>query len=342
MVTGRSGVVDRVKALRIEQFGGPEVLRLVDVDDPAPAAGETLIRTGAVGVNFGEIIIREGGASLPISLPLIPGSEAAGTVAALGRGVSDLRVGDRVAVPLFVTGRLDGGYAEFITAPAAILVPLPPAVSFEQAAAVQMQGLTALSMLDRDPPRGKTVLIHAAAGGVGSYLVQLARIRGAAQIIATAGSPTKLDVATRLGADAAIDYTEPDWTDRVAAATAGDGPDIIYDPVGGDVRKRSFEVLAPLGTLLIYGIAATRTFEPIDAAQLASMYMKCQTVTAFSLWPVINSGDELRRGLDELLAMLVNRRIEAVIGRSYPLAAAADAHRALRARETVGKVVLLP
>jgi NADPH:quinone reductase len=331
-----------VKAIVIDHFGGPEVLQLREIADLAPGPGEALIRTAAAGVNFGEIIIREGGAPRELPLPFIPGSEAAGTVAAIGEGVTEYAIGDRVAVPLFFTGRLDGGYAEQIVAPAAILARLPAEVSFEQAAAVQLQGMTALGMVEHISPKGKTVLIHAGAGGVGSYLVQLARLRGASKVIATAGSADKRAVARRIGADVAIDYTQPGWTEQLLGATDGAGPDVIYDSVGGQIRQDSLAALAAQGTYVIYGAAATGALELIGADQLIGMYMKCQSVAAFSLWPVLQKDGALRGLLEELFELLIAGHVTPLIGQRYKLAEAAHAHKAMRDRATTGKTLLLP
>jgi NADPH2:quinone reductase len=205
-----------------------------------------------------------------------------------------------------------------------------------------MQGLTALTMVARTAPAGKTVLVHAGAGGVGSNLVQLARIGGAAAVLATAGSPAKLDAARDFGTDASIDYTQPDWPQEVLDATEGRGPDLVYDAVGGEVRTRSFEILADEGMLVIYGSAATGTFEAIEGSVLSAMYVKAQGIRAFSLWPAIRSGVTLRRWLDELIELSGSGRLVTVVGSEYPLSKGADAHRALQAREVVGKVVLVP
>jgi len=330
-----------VKAIVFDHFGGPEVLQLREIADLTPGPGEALIRTVAAGVNFGDIIIREGGAPMKLTLPFIPGSEAAGTIEAIGEGVTGYAIGDRVAVPLFFTGRLDGGYAEQIVAPAAILAPLPAEVSFEQAAAIQLQGMTALGMVEHVSPKGKAVLIHAGAGGVGSCLVQLARLRGASKIIATAGSTDKRAVARRIGADVAIDYTQPGWTEQLLDATDGAGPDVIYDSVGGQIRQDSLAALAAQGTYVIYGVAATGAFEPISADQLIGMYMKCQSVTAFSLWPVLQTDGVLRGFLKKLFDLLIAGHISPLIGQRYKLADAAHAHKALRERATTGKTLLL-
>lgn len=331
-----------MQALQVTRFGGPEVLELHAVDTPDPPPGEVLVRVRAAGVNFGDIIIREGNAPVPVALPLIPGSEAAGTVEAVGDGVTTLGVGDRVAVPIFVTGRLGGGYAEYVAVPEAAAVPLPDEVSFETAAALQMQALTASTMLDRVPPDGKTVVVHAAAGGVGSNLVQMAKQRRAGRVIATAGGPIKTAAARELGADLVLDYRSDEWVAALLDETDGRGADVVYDPVGGDVRTASFTALADEGTLVIYGIAASRRFEPITAETLAGMYVKAQTVTAFSLWPALSDGQRLRDRFAEIFAASARGELSTTIGCRLPLRDGAKAHEALQAREVVGKAILIP
>jgi NADPH2:quinone reductase len=223
-----------MKAVRIHETGSPEVLRVDDVDIPVPGQGQVLIRTGVAGVNFTDVMARQGvyiSAGSAPRLPVILGTEAAGVVAATGPGVPADLAGRRVVA--FV----HGGYAEYAIAPLDLVTELQPGVDLAEATAYLVQGVSAWQLL-RDRGRlesGQTVLVHAAAGGVGSLAVQLAKTLGAGTVIATAGSPAKQKLATELGADAVIDYTMPGWADDVLAATGGRGADIILDAVGGDM-----------------------------------------------------------------------------------------------------------
>jgi NADPH2:quinone reductase len=281
-------------------------------------------------------------APLTFEYPLILGSEATGVVEQIGPGVTNIAVGDRVAAPMFVGGRLDGAYAEQVAVDANLLVPLPDVLSFELAAGVLLQGLTALWLIEHVPATNRTVLIHAAAGGVGSLLVQIVKLRSAARVIATASTPAKLALARRRGADMVVNYTQPDWLDQIRAATEGRGPDVIYDPVGGDIRRRSLDLLAPKGTLVIYGWAATGSIGALDDQQLMGLYVKNQFVTAFSGWSLFTEPGLLARSYAELFELVIAGTLDVQVDRRYSLSEAAEAHRALAARETTGKIVLIP
>lgn len=331
-----------MKAVLVERFGGPEVLRYAEVAAPEPGPGEALVRVKAAGVNFGDTVIRAGGAPLVLEPPFILGSEAAGVVERLGPGVTNIAVGDRVAAPLFVGGRLGGAYAELVAVDAGLLVPLPDYLDFELAAALLLQGLTVIWLLEHVPATGRRVLIHAAAGGTGGLLVQLARHSGAQQIIATASSPKKLALARELGADVGVNYTRPDWVDEVRAATGGRGPAVIYDPVGGEIRRRSFELLAPRGTLVVYGDASGEGPGSIGAQEMAGLSLKNQFVTGFSGWLLFDEPGRLARSYAQLFELVATGALRVRLGRRYALADAAAAHQALVARETAGKLVLIP
>ena len=216
-----------MRQVQFSRFGGPEVLEVVEKPTPAPGKGQVLVRVRAIGVNFADTLLRQNRYAITPELPAIPGSEVVGTIERLGDGVSGLTIGARVAVPLFATGAAVGGYVDYMVVEAGLIVPLPDAVSFEAALALMVQGLTALYLTNQISPKDKTVLVNAAAGGVGSLLVQLAKRSGAKAVIAAASAAKKLDFARSLGADVSIDYTKPDWVDEVRAASGGAGPDII-------------------------------------------------------------------------------------------------------------------
>nr|AYM52866.1 hypothetical protein [Myxococcaceae bacterium MCy9487] len=331
-----------MKAVAFSRVGGPEVLTWQEVPEPQVGEGQVLVRVEAAGMNFGDTIIRSGKAPFPLEFPFVTACEASGVVERLGAGVTGISVGDRVAAPLFLAGRAGGAAAERIAVDAALLIPLPEGLTFEQGAALTVQGITARWMLDHVPAKGRTVLVHAAAGGVGALLVQLAKQEGARRIVATASTAEKRAEALRLGADVAVDYTQADWSQAVKDATGGLGPDVIYDAVAGDVRKRSLEVLAARGTYVMYGGAGGNAYEPLDAAQMAGLCMKNQFVTGFSGWLMFGDVRRVRADLTALFEEVRAGRLEVVIGARHRMQEAAAAHRALESRATTGKVVLVP
>jgi NADPH:quinone reductase len=329
-----------MRQVQFSRFGGPEVLEVVEKPTPTPDRGQVLVRVHAVGVNFSDTLMRQNRYAVTPELPAIPGTEMAGTIERLGEGVSGLTVGARVAVPLFASGASVGGYADHVVVEAGLIVPLPAALSFEAAVALMIQGLTALYLPRQISPKGKTVLVNAAAGGVGSLLVQLAKRAGARTVIAAASTAKKLDFARSLGADAGVDYTRPDWVDAVRAASDGAGPEIIYESAGGDITKGCLAALAPGGELVIYGALNIQGFE-FGVPQLIGIIFKNQSLTGFAL-PSLLTPEGLKEGLAELFDLAVRGELKATIGATYPLERADDAHRALEGRATTAKVVLVP
>ena len=329
-----------MRQVQFSRFGGPEVLEVVEKPTPAPGKGQVLVRVRAIGVNFADTLLRQNRYAITPELPAIPGSEVVGTIERLGDGVSGLTIGARVAVPLFATGAAVGGYVDYMVVEAGLIVPLPDAVSFEAALALMVQGLTALYLTNQISPKDKTVLVNAAAGGVGSLLVQLAKRSGAKAVIAAASAAKKLDFARSLGADVSIDYTKPDWVDEVRAASCGAGPDIIYESVGGDVTKGCLAALAPGGELVIYGALNIQGFE-FGVPELLGIIFKNQSLTGFALLGLLNS-EGLKAGLAELFDLAVRGELKVTVGATYPLEHAADAHRALEGRGSTGKLVLVP
>jgi NADPH2:quinone reductase len=329
-----------MRAVQFRRFGGPEVLELVEAPTPKPGRGQVLVRMRAAGINFAETLMRQNKYAVTPDLPAIPGTEVAGTVEALGDGVTTIKVGARVAVPLFATGTVLGGYADHVVADAGLIVPLPDALAFETAMALMIQGLSALYLVKQISPKGKSVLINAAAGGVGSLLVQLAKRAGAKTVIAAASSTRKLDFVRSLGADAGVDYTKADWVTHVRAASGNVGPDIIYESAGGDVTKGCLEALAPLGELVIYGALNIQGFQ-FGIPELLGVIFKNQSLTGFAL-PTLLTPEGLKAGLAELFDLVVRGELKVTIGATYPLERAADAHRALEGRGTTGKLVLVP
>jgi NADPH2:quinone reductase len=329
-----------MRQVQFSRFGGTEVLEIVEKPTPIPDRGQVLVRVRAVGVNFSDTLMRQNRYAVTPDLPAIPGTEVAGTVERLGDGVGGLTLGARVAVPLFATGASVGGYTDHVVVEPSLIVPLPDALTFEAAVALMIQGLTALYLPRQVSPKDKTVLVNAAAGGVGSLLVQLAKRAGAKTVIAAASTAKKLDFARSLGADAGVDYTKPDWVDAVRAASGGAGPDIIYESAGGDITKGCLAALAPGGELVIYGALNIQDFE-FGVPELIGIIFKNQSLTGFAL-PSLLTPAGLKEGLAELFDLAVRGELRVTIGATFPIEHAADAHRALEGRGTTAKVVLLP
>ncbi|MGL4968428.1 MAG: quinone oxidoreductase family protein [Inquilinus sp.] len=326
-----------MKAVQFSRFGGPEVLETVERPTPQPGPGEVLVRVRAAGVSYFETLMRRNLYAVTPELPMAPGVEIAGEVEALGEGVDAAFRGARVAVPMFAVGRPGGGYAEYLAVDATSVVLLPDGLSFEHAVALLVPGLTALHLVRRSPPQGRTVLITAAAGGVGSLLLQLARRAGAERVIAVAGGAEKLDAARGLGADLGFDYREPGWAARVREATGGRGADIVYDTVGGAVTRACLEALAPAGEL-VFG--ALGRYE-LTVAELEGIFYRNQSLKGFALLPLLTP-EGLRADLAELFGLAAAGALTVTVGGRYRLDQAAEAHRALEERRSTGKIVLMP
>jgi NADPH:quinone reductase len=326
-----------MKAVQLNRFGGPDVLEIVDVPTPQPGQGEVLVRIHAAGVNFFEILMRADRYAVTPELPMIPGVEVAGVIEQVGPGADETLAGARVAVPLFAIGIGSGGYAEFIAVDAASVTRLPDGLSFEDATALMVQGLTAFHLVRRSMPKGKSILVNAAAGGVGSLLVQLAKDAGARLVIGATGSEEKAALVHSLGADAVVDYSRPDWTDRVREASEGQGVDIVYETIGGFLSKASLAALAPCGELVF---AALGRFE-LEKAELERMIIENQSLKGFALLPLLQ-GEEMGKSLDMLFKMAAAGRLKIVHGGRYRLQDVALAHDVLESRRTSGKVVLVP
>jgi NADPH:quinone reductase len=322
-----------MKAIRIHETGGPEVMRMEEIETPTPQKDEVLIRVAAAGINYGDLAQRQGTYLTRTRTPTTLGFEIAGTVAGHGPNVSAPPLGTRVIA------LANGGYAEYSVAPASSVIPIPDTLDFPHAAAFMVQGLTAYQLL-RESARiqtGESVLIHAAAGGVGTLAVQLAKLMGAGQVIGTASSEAKLELARSLGADSAINYSQPDWFEQVKAATQGRGTDIILEMVGGEVSTQSLQCLAPFGRMVIYG-AASNQIAQFTGIQL--MY-KNQSIIGYWLTSWLQRSDRVAAAALDLMKYLNSGRLKIIVGATFPLAEAAQAHRAIAERQTTGKVVLL-
>lgn len=325
----------QMKAMVVEEFGEPEVLHQAEVGRPEPGEGEVLIEVKSAGINYADTMRRRNQYLVRQELPFVPGSEVAGIVAEVGEGVDDVSEGDRV-VALVGTG----GYAEYAVAPAEAIIPLPEGLDFDEAAAIPLQGLTAYHIIKTSGAmqEGESVLVHAAAGGVGTLAVQMAKLMGAGKVIATAGSRTKLDLADSLGADVLIEYSDDDWPEKVLEATDGKGADVILEMVGGDFPAKNLRCLNVFGRMVVYG-AASRDRGSLVPAELMK---RCHSVVGFYLPQIMSRPELFVPSLQEMLGWISSGNLKLIVGGSYPLQEAAEAHRALEARETTGKIILNP
>lgn len=324
-----------MKVITFEQYGGPEVLQYIEQERPKPGDNEVLVEVKAIGINYADTARREGQYVVPTPLPYVPGSEVAGVVAEVGSKVTKFQVGMRVSALIE-----SGGYADFVTLDENGLIPIPEGVDFEQAVALPLQGLSAyhiLKTMGRLAP-GETVLIHAAAGGVGAIAVQLAKIFGAGKIIATASSAEKLEHAKAMGATHLVDYSKEGWVDEVKRITDNKGVDLALEMVGGEVFNKTLKCLAPFGRLVIFGAASGEQAE-FHPGQLMR---KNQSVIGFFLPQIMRNPELFQQSFKELLGYMANGQLKLTIGGSYPLAEAAEVHRLLQSRKTIGKLVLKP
>jgi len=322
-----------VKAIRVHQYGGPEVMRLEELPLPVPGPGQVGIEVRAAGINLFDTQLRSG--LYKRGLPLTLGLEGAGIVEAVGHGVTDIKAGDRVAF-IFAAGT----YATYTLAPAERVVPLPDSIGFEEAAAVLFQGLTAHYLGTSTFPliAGTSCLVHSAAGGCGILLCQIAKIRGA-MVIGAVSTPAKAEIAREAGADHVVVYAEEDFETAVKRITSGRGVDVVYDAVGLDTYVRSMNVLRPRGLLALYG-EASGDVPPIDPREL--LFRKSLYLTRTGLDHYIADRGELRDRSDEIFEWVGQGRLKQKIFRSYGLEEIAEAHRALESRATTGKLLVIP
>lgn len=315
-----------MKAIRIHDFGASENLRVDEIEKPTPGADEVLIKTAAAGINYADTMLRQGKYLFTPELPFTLGFEVAGTIEEVGANVSAFKIGQRVLAT--VRG---GGYAENAAADWRTIVPIPDDLEFGRATALLVQGLTALGLL-ADLKSGQTILIHAAAGGVGSLLVQLAKHKGA-KVLGTASTAEKLEKIAGLGADVGINYTESDWTDEVLAATGGKGADLIIEMVGGEIGRQNLKCLATGGTMIVYGAASGEDFQISALGLLGKMH----TVKGYNL--NLETRENMAAFTKELMSHIAENRLEVIVN-EFPLEQAKEAHDALEGRKTMGKVVL--
>ncbi|MFD2925042.1 quinone oxidoreductase family protein [Halobacillus naozhouensis] len=324
-----------MKVVQFEEYGGPEVLQMAEMEKPKPMPGEVLIAVTAIGVNYADTARREGAYVVPTPLPFIPGAEVAGIVEEVGEDVDSYKVGDRI-----VTLVGSGGYSEYIVTKAAALIPLPEDLTDEIAASLPLQGLTAYHLLTTMGrlEKGETVLIHAGAGGVGSLAIQLAKHFGAGKIIATASTEEKRKTARDLGADHTVDYTKYDWRDEVMSVTEGNGVDIALEMVGGDIFHETIRCMRSFGRIVVYGVAS---------GHLAEMYPsglmnRNLSIIGFFLPEIMKKPILFERSLQDLMKLVSSGKLKLTIGGTYQLKDAAKVHELMQARQTKGKLILKP
>jgi NADPH:quinone reductase len=322
-----------MKAIQVKQLGGPEAMELVELPVPQPKANEAVVKLAASGVNFVDVYFREG--RYKATPPFVLGQEGAGVVTAVGPDVNSVNVGDRVAW----TG-VQGSYAEYAAIPADRLVPIPKGVSDEQAAAAMLQGMTAHYLSHDTYPlkQGETALIHAAAGGVGLLLTQMAHNIGA-RVIATVSTEEKAELARGAGAHDVIFYTESDFETETKRLTGGKGVDVVYDSVGKTTFEKGLNILRPRGMMVLFGgsSGAVPPFDLILLSQKGSLY-----VTRPSLVHYISTREELLARSGAVFGMIAAGKLKLRIEHKYPLTEAQRAHRDLESRKTTGKLLLIP
>ncbi|HEX4136861.1 MAG TPA: quinone oxidoreductase [Bryobacteraceae bacterium] len=322
-----------MKQIQVLKVGGPEELKLADAPQPTPGPGQALVKIAAIGVNFIDVYFRSG--LYKADLPLTPGHEGAGTVESVGAGVTAVKPGDRVAYAM-----ARGSYSEYALAPADQLVPLPATVDMNTAAAAMLQGMTAHYLTHSTWPlkQGDKCLVHAAAGGAGRLIVQMAKMLGAT-VYGTAGTDAKAAIAKECGADEVIVYTREDFAVEVKRLTAGKGVDVIYDSVGASTFLKGLDLLRPRGMMALFG-QSSGPVQPIDPNILnpkGSLFL-----TRPSLAHHVLTREELLWRAGDVLNWIGSGKLKLLIDKTYPLADAAQAHRDLEGRKTVGKVLLIP
>lgn len=322
-----------MKAIQVKQSGGPEVMELVEIPIPQPKPNEALVKIQAVGVNFIDVYNREG--RYKQALPFVLGQEAAGTVAAVGSDVRGVAVGDRVAYTMLL-----GSYAEYAVVPADRLVKIPSGVTEREAAAAMLQGMTAHYLAYDTYPlkRGETALVHAAAGGVGLLLVQMAHNLGA-RVIATVSTEEKAKLARAAGGDEVILYTQTDFEAETKRLTDGKGLHVVYDSVGKTTFEKGLNLLRPRGMMVLYGgsSGAVAPIDPLVLTQKGSIFL-----TRPSLGAYIITSEELQRRAEAVFNMIRDGKLKLRIEHVYPLSEAQQAHRDLEGRKTTGKLLLIP
>lgn len=321
-----------MRVAKVERFGGPEVLMAAEMPDPLAGPGQVVVRVTAADVLFVETVVRrgEGGGYFPVKPPYVPGGAVAGQVISVAKGVEPSWIGQRV-----VAGMAGGGYAQQAIALVADLVPIPDGLGMDEAVALFHDGRTALGLLEATGAHaGESVLVTAAAGGLGILLVQRARSSGA-HVVAAARGQAKLRLVRELGAETVVDYSEPDWTTRVREATGGTGPDVVFDGAGGQIGRAAFEITRPGGRFSAHG-TASGAFADVDPKEAER-----RGITVRGIEQVQFTSADMRRLVVQVLSDAASGQIRPVIGQRFSLEHAADAHAAIEARDVIGKTLLV-
>jgi len=322
-----------MKAMRVHKYGGPEVLTLEEIPVPEPKAGEACVKIEAIGVNYIDVYQRTG--LYPLQTPFTLGTEGAGIVDAVGPNVTEVKKGERVGYAM-----IPGSYAEYAIVPAARLVPIPPNIDARSAAALMLQGMTAHYLTHSTYPlkKGETALLHAAAGGVGLLLIQIAKQLGAT-VIGTVSTEAKAKLAKEMGADHLILYTQSDFLAEVKKLTDGRGVNVVYDSVGQTTFDKSLDCLRPRGYLVLFGQSSgpVPPFDPGKLAAKGSLFLTRPSLAHYTL-----ERSELLQRANEVFNWTATGKLKVRIDKTFPLAEAAEAHRQLEGRKTTGKVILLP
>lgn len=322
-----------MKAIQVQKVGGPEALTLVDILIPEPKPNEAVVKVSAAGINFVDVYFREG--RYPAALPFVSGQEASGIVSEVGAEVKPFKPGDRVAYAAVM-----GAYAEYAAVPADRLVRVPEGITLQQAAAAMLQGMTAHYLVYDTYPlkKGETALIHAAAGGVGLLLVQMAKNIGA-RVLATTGTEDKAKLAREAGADEVIVYSHQDFEAETKRVTGGKGVDVVYDGVGKTTFDKDLNILRPRGYLVLFGAAsgAVPPFDLVTLSRKGSLYVTRPILDNYTA-----THEELQQRAAQVLNMISNGTVKLRIEHIYPLRDAQQAHRDLEARKTTGKLLIIP
>ena len=324
-----------MKAIQLTGLEGFDSLRLVEIDRPKPAVNEILVEIRAAGINFAELEMTKGRYQASQKLPFTMGFEGAGVVVEAGSEAKHLRIGDKVTTIVS-----SGSYAEYATANASFAIPIPGGISFAEATAIPVQGLSAHALLTlaAKPQPHESVLIQSAAGGVGVFLVQLAKLMGVNKVIALAGSREKLDLVKELGADVVINYNEENWAARVREATQGKGVDVVLESASGRIGEESFKLLAPFGRIVLFG--AQNAHDTLSNERVRQLIFQNQSVTGFN-FPSLRP-EQIGVSVAALLEFIGKGKLRLFANHTFPLTDVKKAFQTISERQTTGKVVLVP
>lgn len=327
-----------MKAIQFDNFGEPSVLKSVEIVKPEILSHEALIKVRQIGINYHETLQRQGTYPGPsLTLPAVLGSEVVGTIEELGKGVKTIQIGSRVAVPLFAV-QPTGGYAEYVKIPANLLVSIPDSISDEQALSTMLQGLVAYFLLKENSVQGKVVLVTAAAGGIGSLLVELAKIQGASKVIGIVGSDEKIKYLKTKGIDYGLNYKAKDWTQSLSEISDSSPIDVIFDSVGGDIAQTILQKLNTFGTFVSYG-AASGVLPELNVNDINRFIFLSQTFKGFALFNFLNE-ISIKEGLTYLFKLIEEGKLKPTVDHIYQFDDMVNVHTLLEQNKTVGKVIV--